>query len=455
MAPSDLILIKGVPHFEQEPDFCGEAVTAMYLRSLGKAYSQGDVFNVSGMDPARGMGATTRELKVALTRIGFKVGEAWYFVPRAEAQRGLDQQFSELRADLSRGIPSIVCTHYDDAPDTTEHFRLVLGYDPKTDEVIYHEPAEANGAYRRMKRALFLKLWPLKYEEDRWTVIRFRLEPGELREPAQTSGRHTPADFAQHVMKLKPKLGFSKGLSVVIEPPFVVIGDEPIQKVRSRAAGTVRWATQKLKQDYFKLDPEEILDIWLFKGNASYRKGARQISGEYPDTPYGYYSDRNKALVMNIATGGGTLVHEIVHPFMEANFPQCPAWFNEGMGSLYEQSSARAGHIIGLTNWRLEGLQEAIRDKEVPSFKTLTSTTSDQFYSQDPGTNYAQSRYLMYYLQEHGLLIKYYREFTSHVATDPTGYKTLKKLLKEAQGVDDMVKFQQDWEKYVISLRFP
>ena len=24
---------------------------------------------------------------------------------------------------------------------------------------------------------------------------------------------------------------------------------------------------------------------------------------------------------MNISTGGGTLVHEIVHPFIEANFP--------------------------------------------------------------------------------------------------------------------------------------
>jgi len=28
------------------------------------------------------------------------------------------------------------------------------------------------------------------------------------------------------------------------------------------------------------------------------------------------------------------LVHEIVHPFMRANFPECPAWFNEGLASL-------------------------------------------------------------------------------------------------------------------------
>ena len=41
-------------------------------------------------------------------------------------------------------------------------------------------------------------------------------------------------------------------------------------------------------------------------------------------TPYGYYSAAHRALIMNIATGGGTLVHEIVHPFVRANFPQMP-----------------------------------------------------------------------------------------------------------------------------------
>jgi len=241
----------------------------------------------------------------------------------------------------------------------------------------------------------------------------------------------------------------------VVEPPFVVTGNESPQRVRRRAAATVRWSVQKLKQDYFSVDPKDILDIWLFKDKASYRAGAYRISGEYPDTPYGYYSDKKKALVMNIATGGGTLVHEIVHPFMEANFPQCPAWFNEGMGSLYEQSSTRNGHIIGLTNWRLAGLQEAINKRQVPSFKTLTSTTTHQFYHQDPGTNYAQARYLMYYLQEQGLLVRFYREFTAKVATDPTGYKTLKAILKDALAVDNMTKFQQRWERYVMSLHFP
>ena len=56
---------------------------------------------------------------------------------------------------------------------------------------------------------------------------------------------------------------------------------------------------------------------------------------------------------MNIATGGGTLVHELVHPYVEADFPGAPPWLNEGLGSLFEQSDERDGYIVGLTNWRL------------------------------------------------------------------------------------------------------
>ena len=39
----------------------------------------------------------------------------------------------------------------------------------------------------------------------------------------------------------------------------------------------------------------------------------------------------------------------------------------------------------------------------MPSFKELTAMTSGEFYNEDRGTNYAQARYLCYYLQERGL----------------------------------------------------
>jgi hypothetical protein len=189
-------------------------------------------------------------------------------------------------------------------------------------------------------------------------------------------------------MKLKKKIPSDK-FTIILQRPFVVIGDEPPEMVKRRAEGTVKWAVDLLKKSYFKKEPNEILDIWLFRDKTSYVENASKIFHCKPSTPYGYYSHADRALVMNIATGGGTLVHEIVHPFVASNFPECPAWFNEGLGSLYEQCSQRGGRIRGLTNWRLAGLQAAIRAKSVPSFKSLTSTTTREFYEDDLGTNYA------------------------------------------------------------------
>jgi hypothetical protein len=271
---------------------------------------------------------------------------------------------------------------------------------------------------------------------------------------AETSVRSNPAapgfteaEYKTHVEQLKKKFP-SKDFNLVIQPPFVVIGNDTPAEVQAHADNTVKWAVDKLKQDYFTKDPAVILDIWLFKDDASYEKYTAEIFGDDPDTPYGYYSSAHKALIMNIGTGGGTLVHEIVHPFMEANFPNCPAWFNEGMGSLYEQSGEANGHIKGFPNWRLPSLQTAIRAGTVPSFKVLTATTDRQFYDEDPGTNYAQARYLCYYLQERGLLVKYYQRFLANRATDPTGYLTLQRIL----GVRDMRVFKKQWEQWVLKI---
>lgn len=256
------------------------------------------------------------------------------------------------------------------------------------------------------------------------------------------------ADYTQHLSELKNKV--PKGFTIVIQKPFVVIGDESPAMVRHRAEHTVKWATKRLKRMYFPKDPDEIIDIWLFKDKHSYLEYTREIFGDKPDTPFGYSSSRHKALIMNIATGGGTLVHEMVHPFVAANFPDCPAWFNEGLGSLYEQSMGKGDEIIGLTNWRLAGLQEAIRKNVVPSFKTLTSTTDYSFYQEDPGTNYAQARYLCYYLQEKGLLKKFYHKFHANCKEDPTGFETLKQVLGES----DMDAFKKKWERFVLQLKF-
>ena len=150
-----------------------------------------------------------------------------------------------------------------------------------------------------------------------------RLEPQNKDIPAESESRKAgPKDLREHVRQLKSRA--PAGFTVVEQAPFVVIGDEPAATVRARATDTVKWAVDRLKRDFFAKDPDDTIDIWLFKDETSYEKNTQTLFHEKPTTPFGYYSAQHKALIMNIATGGGTLVHEIVHPFMRADFPPCP-----------------------------------------------------------------------------------------------------------------------------------
>jgi hypothetical protein len=266
-------------------------------------------------------------------------------------------------------------------------------------------------------------------------------------EAAPEFGGFSDDDYAQHIQELRRRLP-GPGFTIVEARPFVVVGDEAPEIVRRRARNTVGWAVSKLKDSYFSRDPNKIIDVWLFKDRESYEHNVAELWNETPSTPFGYYSGRHSVLVMNISTGGGTLVHEIVHPFMEANFPGCPDWFNEGLASLYEQCGEEQGRIHGKTNWRLAGLQEAIASGRLQSFKKLMTR---DFYGDDAGTNYAMARYLCYYLQQQGKLREFYRSFVANADEDPTGYLTLKRTLGES----DLEGFQKKWERYVLGLRFP
>lgn len=277
--------------------------------------------------------------------------------------------------------------------------------------------------------------------------------PAAAGSPAPGNDAGTEPRYRDALARMRARLERARvdagGFHFVIAPPFVVAGDEDADTVEVRSDRTVRWATERLKAAYFERDPDKVIEIWLFRDADSYTRHAKALFGDQPSTPYGYYSSDAGALIMDISTGGGTLVHEIVHPFVAANLPDCPDWFNEGLGSLYEQSSERDGQIVGLTNWRLAGLQEAIRARRAPTLAELVATSQDEFYGARSGVYYAQARYLLYYLQEKGLLGRYYRALAAGLASDPTGRAALEEILGQ-----DLPAFEPAWKKFVLSLRF-
>jgi hypothetical protein len=275
-----------------------------------------------------------------------------------------------------------------------------------------------------------------------------RSDAGPEPEPEPTEATAPAADLEARVAKLRQEHA-QEGYVVLVEPPFVVVGDESEAEVRGHAESTVRWAMSHLRE-FFPRDPTRIVEVWLLGDEASYRRVAARVFGDDPDTPYGYYSPQHSALIMNIGSGGGTLVHEMVHPLMEANFPACPSWFNEGLASLYEQCGEHEGEIWGYPNWRLPGLQAAIADGSLPAFSELLATTDNGFYAEDPGTHYGQARYLCQWLQDHAKLRPFFHDFVAAAAEDPSGIDTLRRHVG-----GDLEAFQARWERYVTGLRWP
>ncbi len=235
-----------------------------------------------------------------------------------------------------------------------------------------------------------------------------------------------------------------KGFTVVVEAPFVIVGDESPKKVQSRV-NFVDWVVKLIEKDYFDKQPDKILVIWLFRNITTYKAGAKKFFDDEPTTPYGYYSSDDNALVMNIGPGAGTLSHELVHPYIEANFPDAPSWFNEGLASLYEQPREREGHMWGTTNWRLPGLTSMITARKLPSLRDLLTTSRDGFYDASYDS-YAYARFLCQYLQDHGKLREFYRAFVAD--KDHTGVASLEKILGQS-----LEEFQPLFNKWALSLR--
>jgi hypothetical protein len=201
------------------------------------------------------------------------------------------------------------------------------------------------------------------------------------------------------------------------------------------------------EKQFFKERPTEVYRVYLFKDDASYRTHAKELFGDVPDTPFGYYLDGRRALVMNIATGGGTLVHEMFHALVRVDFPGIPAWANEGLGSLFEQCRVTDEGLVGLVNWRLPILQEAIRKEEIGSLRKIMTLDDAGFYAARGG-NYAAARYFMMYLQENRRLVDFYTRFRDQFAKDKTGVRFAEEVLGRK-----LEEVEPEWRKWVMGLR--
>ena len=216
--------------------------------------------------------------------------------------------------------------------------------------------------------------------------------------------------------------------AVLVKAPFVLAGNVSEDRLREWCDDTVYAAAESLWNMFFTQRPRKPIRILLLRGDASYRKTARELYGDRRVSHFGYYRSQDRTMIMNIGTGGGTLVHELTHALMAPDFPDAPVWFSEAMGALFEKCTIREKRIKGLVNWRFPELAKAHRNDDVIPLEELFQKNRSDFNGPEKALLYAEARYLALYLQRRELLTSFYTEFRAHHDTDPTGKKTLQKV---------------------------
>lgn len=248
--------------------------------------------------------------------------------------------------------------------------------------------------------------------------------------------------------QLRPQLG--KECAVLIREPFVLAGDMSETDLDQWYQTTIAPAAKALGRSYFRKSPTLPITVLLFSSEASYNRYAKQLFNESGISVYGYYKPDRRTLVMNISTGGGTLIHELTHALIDFDFPQVPDWFNEGLASLYEQCRFKLADsgIEGLPNWRLPGLQQAIQKQELGTLEAMMA--GSEFRGKNIGRNYAQARYFCLYLQEKKLLEEFYRRIKADVERDPRGIEAARSMFNDEQ----LKTLDRDFQAWVLTLQF-
>ena len=158
---------------------------------------------------------------------------------------------------------------------------------------------------------------------------------------------------------------------------------------------------------YFSIEPENWVTVVIAERPLPLVNATRRL---YPSVglpqyaPFlGYYNPSDNLIMATSGRAGyGTLLHEMVHALMKADFPDAPAWLNEGLASLYERSQWRGHKLYGLPNWRMDGMREA-------HVSTLSQLSEEASGVGMHGREIAEYRLLLLFMDQRDLLGDLYR----------------------------------------------
>jgi Protein of unknown function (DUF1570) len=259
------------------------------------------------------------------------------------------------------------------------------------------------------------------------------------------------ADQAARLAEARTELG-ARIPSQVVDDVFLVYGAPGWEgPAFTQSVGLVKSALGAYFTGRFKARPARAISVYLFGSSGPYEAYCKAKYGDKCLSKYGFYRPDERRMVMNAGLGLGTLTHELVHPIVETDFPQAPAWINEGIASLFEAPVIpRAGEIHGAKNWRHPRLLAAISsptERGVARLDALFGMSDDVFRDDTEDLHYAMARYVCQWLDERGKLWAFYQAWRDNVADDPTGVRAFASVTgKPPTEVSDA------WAKWVKAL---
>lgn len=197
---------------------------------------------------------------------------------------------------------------------------------------------------------------------------------------------------------------------VVIHPPFVLAGDLSRFELEGWFHRSIVPAVVAINHTYGQKLPDQPVSIVLMREEEGYRASVARLFDRDDVSIYGFFHPRDRILVVHLGGGGGTLIHELTHALVLADFPRAPLWLNEGLASLHEACDilleSSGPSIRPRLNWRLATLRSHLARGTLPSVASLVE--DDAFRHERAGLDYAMARYWCLYLDELGLLRKGY-----------------------------------------------
>ncbi len=259
------------------------------------------------------------------------------------------------------------------------------------------------------------------------------------------------ADRERRGRVAKEELG-ARAVTTVVSDVFVVVGAPGFQGAAfGSSVALMRKSMKAYMNQRFGKKPAEAISVYLFPDGATYEGFCKKKYAAPCIAHYGFYQPGDRYMVMNIGLGLGTLTHEIVHPLVEADFPDAPTWLNEGIASVFEAPVIpKPGEIHGAKNWRHPRLKRAMQsasERDHARLDVLFGMGDEVFRGDGEDLHYAMGRYACQWLDERGKLWPFYQRWRDTVATDPTGIKAFEAVVGMTPAAANVA-----WTRWTLAL---